>query len=105
MPGAPAPIPGNRRRADPPSLPPPRPLGRGGAFEGSAVTLSLASDLGPVVVTLLTGVVRAVASEHRISRVRLDGQREAVRHPGLAMAGGLRLEITRAQLAARGLAG
>ena len=52
------------------SLPDPRvPLV---AFEGRAQTLTLAAEQGGVVLTLLNGMVRTLATEHRISRVRLE---------------------------------
>ncbi len=51
----------------------PDPLVPLAAFEGRASSLGLATEQGPVGLTLLNGAVRAFAGEHRISRIRLEG--------------------------------
>ncbi len=74
------------------------------AFEGRAQTLTLAGEQGAIVLTLLNGVVRTLASEHRISRVRLEGAAAAVQSLATAIAGELRLTVACTSLAAEALA-
>ncbi len=73
-------------------------------FEGRAVSSSLAADVGPVTMTVLNGVVRAVAAEHRISRVRFEGPAPALRNLTLALADEFRLAVPRTTIAAEALA-
>ena len=82
----------------------PDPLVPLAAFEGRAVSQSLATEQGPVGMTLLNGAVRAFTGEHRISRVRLEGAAEAVQALAIALAGELRLAVPRASLAAEAFA-
>ena len=46
--------------------------------------------MGPVTLTLLNGVVRAVAAEHRACRITIEGPEAAVLAVALALAGELR---------------
>ena len=55
-------------------------------------------------MTLLNGTVRAVATECRISRVRLEGAADAVQPLAIALVGELRLAVPRASLAAEAFA-
>ena len=82
----------------------PDPLVPAAAFEGRAGSLDLVTEQGSISLTLLNGAVRAVAAEHRISRVQLSGPAEAARTLALAMAGELRLAVPRASLAAEAFA-
>ena len=50
----------------------------------------LAGDHGSVTLTLLNGAVRAVAAEHRASRIVLAGDEAAVLAVALALAGEVR---------------
>jgi triphosphatase len=74
------------------------------AFEGRAGSLSLATEHGPVGMTLLNGAVRTVAAEHRLSRVRLEGASAVVQQLAVALAGEVRLAVPRASLAAEAFA-
>lgn len=82
----------------------PDPLVPVAAFEGRSLSLALADAQGPVALTLLNGAVRAVAGEHRVSRVRIEGAAQAVQSLAMALAGQLRLAVPRASLAAEALA-
>ena len=82
----------------------PDPLTPIAAFEGRAVTLHLTTTPGPVTLTALHGALRAVASEHRVCRVRLDGPAEAVQDLALTLAGELDLAVPRCCLAAEAMA-
>jgi triphosphatase len=74
------------------------------AFDGRATSQNLATELGPVGMTLLTGAVRAFTGEHRSSRVRLEGAAAAVQALAIALTGELRVAVPRAGLAAEALA-
>jgi CHAD domain-containing protein len=74
------------------------------AFEGRAQTLTLGGEQGAIVLTLLNGVVRTLASEHRISRVRLEGDAAAVQSLATAITGELRLSVACTSLAGEALA-
>jgi triphosphatase len=99
-PGAPAPVLAEGR--DPAALghPLPDPMVPMAAFEGRALSLALAADHGPVTLTLLNGAVRAVAAEHRASRIVLEGAEPTVLAVALALAGELHAAVPRASLAA-----
>lgn len=82
----------------------PDPLVPIAALEGRALSLSLGTERGPVGLTLINGVVRAVAAEHRISRLRLEGADDAVQALAVALAGEVRLAVPCASLAAEAAA-
>ena len=103
-PGAPAPV--LAESSDPSTLGHvlPDPLVPTAAFEGRAMSLALAVDHEPVTLTLLNGAIRAVAAEHRASRIVLAGAEPAVLAVALALTGELRAAVPRASLAAEALA-
>jgi CHAD domain-containing protein len=103
-PGAPAPVLATGRTAAALGHPVPEPLVPLAAFEARAVSQGLATEQGPVGMTLLNGVIRAFTGEHRISRVRLEGTPEAVEALAIALAGELRLAVPRASLATEAFA-
>ena len=103
-PGAPAPVLATARDAAALGQTLPDPLVPLAAFEGRAVSQSLATEQGPVAVTLLSGAVRAFTGEHRIGRVRLEGAAEAVQALAVALAGELRIAVPRSGLAAEAFA-
>jgi triphosphatase len=103
-PGAPAPVLASGRSAAALGSTLPDPLVPLAAFDGRAASLGLATEQGPVGMTLLNGAVRAVTGEHRISRVRLEGAVEAVQTLAVALAGELRLAVPRASLAGEAFA-
>jgi CHAD domain-containing protein len=74
------------------------------ALEGRVIGIGLATEQGPVGMTLLNAAVRAVASETRLSRVRLEGAPPAVASLAVALAGELRLTVPRASLPAEAAA-
>jgi CHAD domain-containing protein len=82
----------------------PDPLLPVAAFEGRALTMTLATDQGPVTLTLLNGTVRAVAAEHRASRLFLEGEELAVGTVALMLGDAVRAEVPGASLAAEALA-
>ena len=73
-PGAPAPVLATGRDVAALGETLPEPLVPIAALEGRATSRSLATEQGPVGMTLLNGTVRAVAAECRICRVRLEGR-------------------------------
>ena len=73
-PGAPAPVLATGRDVAALGETLPEPLVPIAALEGRAASRSLATEQGPVGMTLLNGTVRAVATECRICRVRLEGR-------------------------------
>ena len=85
-PGSPAPVVATGRTASALGHILPEPLIPVAAFEGRAGSLSLATEHGPVDMTLLNGAVLAVAAEHRLSRVRLEGTPAAVQPLAVALA-------------------
>jgi triphosphatase len=102
-PGAPVPVLAQER--DPAALgcPVPDPLIPLAAFEGRALSLTLVTDQGPVVLNLLNGAVRAVAAERRASRILLVGAEPAVLTVALAVARELRAAVPRSTLAAEAI--
>jgi triphosphatase len=82
----------------------PDPLVAIAAFEGRSRTISLACERGPVVLTLLGGIVRSVASEQRVSRVRLEGVAPAVQGLATALAAETHVAVPYATLSAEALA-
>ncbi len=82
----------------------PDPLVPVAAFEGRAAIHNFATESGALSLTLLNGVVRAVAGEHRICRVRLQGPEQRLQDVACAIAGELDLAVPRASLAAEALA-
>jgi triphosphatase len=103
-PGAPAPVLASGRAAAALGHPVPEPLVPLAAFEGRAASQGLATEQGPVGMTLLNGTIRAFTGEHRISRVRLEGVPGAVAALAIMLAGELRLAVPRASLAAEAFA-
>ena len=103
-PGAPAPVLATGRDVAALGETLPEPLVPIAALEGRAVSRSLATEQGPVGMTLLNGTVRAVATECRISRLRLEGAADAVQSLAVALVGELRLAVPRASLAAEAFA-
>ena len=103
-PGTPPPIIASARGADALGQPLPKPLIPVAAFEGRARSSDLACEQGPVVMTLLAGAVRAVAAEHQVSRLHLQGSLPAVRTLAFALAGELNIAVPRTCLAAEALA-
>jgi CHAD domain-containing protein len=103
-PGCPAPVvaAGRDRAALGHTLP--DPLVPVAAFEGRARSIPLVTEQGPVALTVLTGTMRAVAGEHRVSRVRLEGSAQEVRALALALSAQLRLAVPRASIAAEAFA-
>jgi triphosphatase len=99
-PGRPAPVLASGRNASELGHALPQPLVPIAALEGRATSLNLATEQGPVSMTLVSGTVRAVASERRISRVRLAGPPEAVQPLAVALAAEVRLAVPCATLAA-----
>lgn len=83
---------------------PPAPLLPMAAFEGRATNIDLATEPGHVLMTVWNGVVRAVASEHRICRLRLEGDPQAIQDLAVALTAELDLAVPRASLAAEALA-
>jgi triphosphatase len=102
--GAPAPVVAIGRTASALGHVLPEPLIAVAAFDGRAGSLSLATEHGPVDLTLLSGAVRTVTAEHRLSRVRLEGAPAAVQPLAVALAGEVRLAAPRATLAAEAFA-
>jgi triphosphatase len=82
----------------------PNPLVPVAAFEGRSTSLTLVSEQAPVALTLMRGVVRAVAGEHLVCRVRLDGPASAVQALAMALTGELRLALPRTSLAGEAIA-
>lgn len=74
------------------------------AFEGRAHSLTLSGERGAVTMTSLSGVLRTLATEHPISRVRLEGATQAVQSLASALAGELRVGVACTSLAAEALA-
>lgn len=74
------------------------------ALEGRTTSLALATELGPVGMTLLTGKVRTVAAEHRISRLMLEGDTPAVEALAISLTTEVPLTVASATLAAEALA-
>jgi triphosphatase len=103
-PGAPAPVLATGRAAAALGHTVPDLLVPLAAFEGRATAQGLATEQGPVAVTLLNGLVRAFTGEHRISRVRLEGAAEAVQPLAIALTGEVRLALPRASLAGEAFA-
>ena len=103
-PGAPVPVVASARSLDELDHALPQPLVPIAAFEGRARSIDLACEQGPVVMTLLTGAIRAVAGEHRICRVHLEGAVQPVQRLAVALAGQLDLSVPRTCLAAEALA-
>lgn len=103
-PGAPPPVLTSARTPDALEHPLPDPLVPVAAFEGRARSNDLACEQGAVVMTLLTGTVRAVAGEQRVCRLHLQGAVQPVQTLAVALAGELRLAVPQACLAAEALA-
>jgi CHAD domain-containing protein len=103
-PGAPPPVLATARTPDGLERPLPDPLVPVAAFEGRARSADLACEQGAVVMTLLTGTVRAVAGEQRVCRLHLEGAVQPVQALAVALAGELRLAVPQACLAAEALA-
>jgi CHAD domain-containing protein len=103
-PGAPPPIVATGRSLEELDHHLPSPLVPVAAFEGRARTTDLVCEQGPVVMTLLTGTVRAVAGEQRVSRLHLEGAVQPVQALALGLAGEIGLSVPRACLAAEALA-
>jgi CHAD domain-containing protein len=103
-PGAPAPVLATGRDVAALGEALPEPLVPIAALEGRTMSRSLATEQGPVGMTLVNGTVRTVASECRISRLRLEGSVDAVQPLALALVGELRLAVPRASLAAEACA-
>jgi CHAD domain-containing protein len=82
----------------------PDPLVPVAALEARAANVSFTTEQGPVSMTLLKGTLRAVAAEHRFSRVRLEGVVDAVESLASALVGEVRLAVPRASLAAEAFA-
>ncbi len=103
-PGAPPPVVASARSVDALGQPMPNLLVPVAAFVGRARSADLACQQGPVVMTLLSGAVRAVAGEQQVSRLHLQGAMLPVRELALALAGELDLVVPRTCLAAEALA-
>ena len=103
-PGMPAPVIATARDAASLGQTLPDPLVPVAAFEGRSAVLDLATEQGPLAMTVLTGAVRAVAGEHRISRVRIAGADQAVQTLADALAGEIHLGVPRSSLAAQAMA-
>ncbi len=103
-PGAPAPVLAAGRDISALGQTLPQPLVPIAAFEGRELSQGLVTEPGPVGLILLDGAVRAIATERRASRVRLEGEADAVQALAVAMAGELRLAVPRASLAAEAAA-
>ena len=82
----------------------PEPLAPVAAFEGRSTTLLLALEAEPVSLVLQRGVIRTVAAEHAICRLRISGADAAVRTIAVALAEKLRAAVPRASLAAEAIA-
>jgi triphosphatase len=82
----------------------PDPLLPVAAFEGRSTAYHLSTAPGYVTMTVLNGVVRAVASEHAVCRVRFEGPPQAVQEVALALTGELDLAVPHCCLAADALA-
>ena len=102
-PGAPAPIVEQARTHSMLAHALPSPLLPVAAFEGRARGLALACEAGPVALTLLDGVIRAVAGEHRACRVTLEGPEPAVLALASSLAGEIRLAVPTCCLAAEAM--
>jgi triphosphatase len=102
-PGAPAAVLAEGRNPAALDHPLPDPMVPMAAFEGRALSLALVADHEPVALTLLNGSLRAVAAEHRASRIVLAGAEPSVLAIALALAGELRAAVPRASLAAEAL--
>jgi CHAD domain-containing protein len=103
-PGAPPPLLATARTPAALGHPLPDPLVPVAAFEGRSRSTDLACEQGAVVMTLLTGSVRAVAGEQRVCRLHLEGAVQPVQALAVALAGELRLAVPKACLAADALA-
>lgn len=73
------------------------------AFEGRSRNLVLATGQGNVTMTLVDGVVRTIAGEHRTSRLHLDGPAQAVQHLANLLADNLSVGVACSSLAADAL--
>jgi CHAD domain-containing protein len=82
----------------------PDPLVPVAALEARAANVSLVTEDGPVSMTLLNGTLRAVAAEHRFSRLRLEGVVGAVESLASVLVSEVRLAVPRASLAAEAFA-
>jgi CHAD domain-containing protein len=92
--------------ADPTSFtrPLPAPLLPVAACEGVVRTLPLAEAAGSLRVTVLDGILRAVAGERAVCRVTVAGEAEAGMALALGLAAGVRLCVPAAPLAAQAYA-
>jgi len=81
----------------------PSPLLPVAAFEGRARGLALACEQGLVALTLLDGVIRAVAGEHRACRMTLEGPEPAVLGLASSLAGDIRIAVPQCCLAAEAM--
>ena len=91
--GSPAPVLATGRSAAELGHTLPEPLVPMAALEGRSVSLGLATEQGAASMTLLTGAVRTVATERRISRVRFEGAFAVVQPLALALAKELRVAV------------
>ena len=98
-PGAPAPVLATGRAAAALGQPLPEPLAPIAALEGRTVTQGLATEHGQVNLTLLTGTIRAFAVERRVSRIRLEGPRDAIQPLAVTLASEVRLSVPCVSLA------
>jgi len=103
-PGAPAPVIATARDAAGLGTALPGTLLPMAAFEGRATARGLATEPGPVTLTLLTGALRTIADEHPVGRLRIEGADAAVQALALALADEIDVAVPRAGLAAEALA-
>jgi triphosphatase len=82
----------------------PTPLAPVVAFAGRRQTLVASTEQGPVAVTLLRGLLRAVTHEHPACRLSLSGDDRAVLQIALAIAETQPVEVATTTLAGAGLA-
>jgi triphosphatase len=81
----------------------PSPLAPVVAFTGRQRNLVLETAQGTVTVAVISGTLRAVTQEHRVTRVHLTGDDRAVLQVALALAAELRLAVALATLAGEAL--
>ena len=74
------------------------------AFDGRATVLGLATEQGPLALTLLNGALRAVTEVQRVGRLRIEGADTAVQALALALVGEIGIAVPRAGLATEALA-
>ena len=81
----------------------PDPLVPMAAFDGRTRRYSLTDEHGTVVMTVMSGTLRSVATEHSVMRIRLAGAPQAVQNVAVALAKGSAIAVAPVPLSAEAL--